>query len=237
MKVLSKKVTKTVFLSISILALIISIVMLGVVFFREEKRTILLTAEEMELAVTRNYEQFEEGDEAISGTENVKFSAFFLRDLDGDGYAEKIKGTCRKISETDTLYMEVIVQSEGYLKDGKIQIEGKNMCFHAVIPKDEEIKENYVGGNIKEIEFNDLNNGTQKILTGFVRSGDNSFVSFVRNALNNNINNYSRDDNKIIFTGIYVNEDGTEQEIRKEIELATDWYGEVTARIGTINDS
>ena len=37
------------------------------------------------------YDQFEDGDENIEGTDNVKFSAFYLRDLDGDGYAEKIK--------------------------------------------------------------------------------------------------------------------------------------------------
>jgi len=44
-----------------------------------------------ELARAMTYEQFEDGDEDIEGTDNVKFSAFFLRDLDGDGYAEKIK--------------------------------------------------------------------------------------------------------------------------------------------------
>ena len=47
-----------------------------------------------ELLRAMTYEQFEDGDENVEGTDNVKFSAFFLRDLDGDGYAEKIKGTC-----------------------------------------------------------------------------------------------------------------------------------------------
>ena len=45
-----------------------------------------------ELARAMTYEEFQEGDENIEGTDNVKFSAFFLRDLDGDGYAESIKG-------------------------------------------------------------------------------------------------------------------------------------------------
>lgn len=44
-----------------------------------------------ELARAMTYDQFEDGDENIEGTDNVKFSAFYLRDLDGDGYAEKIK--------------------------------------------------------------------------------------------------------------------------------------------------
>ena len=41
--------------------------------------------------------EFEDGDEEIEGTNNVQFSAFFLRDLDGDGYAEKLKGSCKEI--------------------------------------------------------------------------------------------------------------------------------------------
>ena len=44
-----------------------------------------------ELARAMTYDQFEEGDDDIEGTDNVKFSAFFLRDLNNDGYAEKIK--------------------------------------------------------------------------------------------------------------------------------------------------
>ena len=44
-----------------------------------------------ELARAMTYDQFEDGNENIEGTDNVKFSAFYLRDLDGDGYAEKIK--------------------------------------------------------------------------------------------------------------------------------------------------
>ena len=50
-----------------------------------------------ELARAMTYEQFTEGSDDVYSTDgetkvdNVKFSAFFLRDLDGDGYAEKIK--------------------------------------------------------------------------------------------------------------------------------------------------
>ena len=43
-----------------------------------------------ENARAMTYDQFIDGDEAINGIDNVIFSAFFLRDLDGDGYAEKI---------------------------------------------------------------------------------------------------------------------------------------------------
>ena len=178
-----------------------------------------------ELARMMTYDQFEEGDDAVDNTDNVKFSAFFLRDLDGDGYAEKIKGTCKTIGEEDTLYMEINVQTGGYLKNAKVEIAGQNFYLQTALPKDDQLKDNYISNNVKTIEFNQLNNGTQKLFTGVVRSGDYSFASTKNSAIGNNINNYSRTDNKITLTGTYVGEDGTEIEISKEIELTVDWYG------------
>ena len=184
-----------------------------------------------ELLRARTYEQFTDGDENVDGTDNVKFSAFFLRDIDGDGYAEKLKGTCKKIGQQDTVYMEIVVQTEGYLKDGKIQIDGKNIYLQTKLPKDSDIKRNCIGDNIKTIEFNNLQNGTQKLLTGVIRSGDYTYTSSKTSAIGNNINNYSRSDNKIILTGTYVAEDGTETEIIKEVKFETDWYGTTSAVI------
>ena len=64
-----------------------------------------------------NYEQVQEGDEIVENTNGaVNFDAFFLRDLTGDGYAESIRGTSKEIGKEDTLYMELNVQTEGYLK-------------------------------------------------------------------------------------------------------------------------
>ena len=195
-----------------------------------------------------NYEEFIEGDEKVyvsntQGTDseqivdNVKFSTFFLRDLDGDGYAEKLKGTCKEIGKEDTLYMEIIVQTAGYLKDGKIQINGNNFYLQTALPKDNELKANYIGNNIKTIEFENLNNGTQKLITGIVRSGDYTYNSQKTSAIGNNINNYSRQDNKVILTGTYVDENGNEIEIRKEVNLEMDWYGTAKASFGRISQN
>ena len=43
--------------------------------------------------------------------------------------------------------------------------------------KDNELKDNYIGTNVKKLEFNDMTNGTQKLITGAVRSGDYSYAS------------------------------------------------------------
>ena len=192
-----------------------------------------------ELLRSMSYEQFVDGDENVEGTDNVKFSAFFLRDIDGDGYAEKLKGTCKEIGKEDTLYMEINVLTEGLLKDAKIQIDGQNFFLRTTLPKDNEIKSNYIGNNINNIEFENINNGTQKMLTGTVRSGDYTSSSKRTLAIgNNNINNYSRNDNKIIFSGTYevATEDGIREiQIRKEISLTVDWYGKTSTTISNTN--
>lgn len=225
-KVLNTRM-KVSFITLLVLALILT------VFFVKSSKKVEMSgvAISQELKRAIQYEQFEEGDEDIDLTNNVKFSAFFLRDLNGDGYAEKIKGTCKEVGSEDTLYMELNVFSEGYLKDAKIKIDGQNFYLQTSLPKDEEISQNYVGSNTKEISFNKISNGTQKLLTGKVRSGDYTYTSGILDALNQNVNNYSRDDNKIVLTGIYVSEDGSETEIVKEIDLIVDWYGEVKAEI------
>ena len=192
-----------------------------------------LFSQDRELLRAMNYEQFLDGEENVEGTDNVKFSAFFLRDLDGDGYAEKIKGTCKEVGTKDTLYMEIIVQTEGYLKDAKIQIDGKNFYLQTALPKDNEIKETYISGNAKEICFNTLSNGTQKMLSGSVCSGDYTYSSQKVVAIGNNVNNYSRDDNRIILTGTYVDDEGNETEIVKEVTLNMDWYGVTKTRLNT----
>lgn len=187
-----------------------------------------------ELAKAMTYDIVEDGDEAVEGTDNVKFDAFFLRDINLDGYAESIRGTSREIGEQDTLYMELNVQTAGYLEDAKITINGENFYLQTSLPKDDELKDNYVGNNIKEIEFNKINNGTQKMLSGLVRSGDYSYTSRQAEAIGNNINNYGKV-NSVTLTGTYVDEKGTKTPITKTVEFNIDWYGTTKANIYKTN--
>lgn len=184
-----------------------------------------------ELARAMTYEQFQEGSEKVDGTDNVNFSAFFLRDINNDGNAEKMKGTAKEIGKDDTLYMELNVQTEGYLKNAKIEIDGKNFYFNTNLVKDEQLKDNYIGNNVKSIEFNEIANGTHRLLTGVVRSGDYGYSSKIAEAIGDNINHYSRDDNRIVLTGTYVAADGTETAIQKVIYLTMDWYGSAIANL------
>ncbi len=178
-----------------------------------------------ELARAMTYEQVQPGD-AATNSECVTFDAFFLRDLDGDGYAEGVRGTCREIGKTDTLYMELNVIKDGYLKDGKITINGKNFYLSTTIPKDDQIAENAISSNTTQILFNDISDGTQKLLSGAIRAGDNSRAQ----AIGKNTNDYSCV-NSIVLTGTHVASDGTETPIEKIVNFNLDWYGTAKASI------
>ena len=216
-----------------IIATILVVSLITAIVFTQSEKAMLLKEAKQELKRAMNYDEFEEGEENVEGTDNVKFSAFFLRDLNADGYAEKIKGTCKPIGSEDTLYMELNVLTAGYLKDAKVEINGKNFYLQTALPKDNELKNNYIGNNVKIIEFNNIVNGTQKLFSGIVRSGDYSYSTGKTAAIGNDIANYSREDNTIIFSGTYVAEDGTETRIIKIVPIIMDWYGSVNATIGS----
>ena len=232
-----KNIRKTiVIVSIVFIIALIAIIAAIQSLFKKDELNRLDQILNPELARAMTYAKYKDGDEDIEGTDNVKFSAFFLRDLDGDGYAEKIKGTCKNIGGTDTLYFEINVQTEGYLKDAKIKIDGKNFYLQTVLPKDDELKKDYIESNSKTIEFEQLNSGTQKLIFGVVKSGDYSY-SYTRNsAIGKNTNNYSRSDNTVTLTGTYVDDLGTETPITKVIPLTLDWYGTTNASFNNVNN-
>ena len=222
---------------ISIVAIILTVIAVVTTLIFKNIEQARMLANNPELAKAMTYDEVKEGEEIVEGTNgNIKFDAFFLRDLNGDGYAESIRGTSKQIGKEDTLYMELNVDTAGYLKDAKITInDGSNFYLQTALPKDDELKDNYVGNNIKVIEFNQLNNGTQKLLTGIVRSGDYSYSSNKAAAIGNNINNYSKV-NSVTLTGTYVN--GEEEiPITKTVNFNIDWYGTTKATISTTSDT
>ena len=182
-----------------------------------------------ELARAMEYGELTEKDEETQ-SEYVRFSVYFARDLNGDGYAEKVKGTCKEVEGEDTLYMSLNVLGNGYLENGKITIKSDNMYFKTALVNDETINGNYISENTKEINLKQVNVGTQKLIFGQVRSGDYRYISTKRDAIGKDTNKYSGT-NKIILTGTHVAEDGTRTDIEKEIEIPVDWYSSTKAEI------
>lgn len=218
-----------------VLILLIVIISIVLIYTFNKKYKIAYSGE---LAKAMKYGIVEDGDDNIEGTNFIKFDAFFLRDLDGDGYAEKIRGTAKNIGEEDILYMELNVLSNGHLEDGIIEINSDNFYFQTAMPRDSEIKENAIGSNVKQIKLNTLTNGTQKVLTGMVRSGDYSQESKKTEAIGNDINKYSKV-NSITLRGtqVEIGKDDAGNEIEKRIPIEktinfdVDWYGTTKAEI------
>ena len=182
-----------------------------------------------ELARAMEYGELTEKDEETQ-SEYVRFSAYFARDLDGNGYAEKVKGTCKEVEGEDTLYMSLNVLGNGYLKDGQIEIESDNMYFKTALVDDETISGNYISENTKSINLKEVQAGTQKLIFGQVRSGDYRYNTTKKDAIGKDTNKYSGI-NKIKLTGTHVKDDGTETKIEKEIEVPVDWYSTTKAEI------
>ena len=215
--------------AIALFAIVVAVVALLFAGKEEKvKRSGVVAGPELARAMT--YDQFVDGDEDIDGTDYVKFGAFFLRDVDGDGYAEKIKGTCKQVGKEDTLYMELNVLTNGYLEDGVITINGNNFYLQTAIPKDSEVKDNVISNNTKQISLNQINNGTQKLLTGIVKSGNYSMDSQKFAAIGNDTSKMSGV-NSVTLTGTHVAADGTRTAISKTVSLNMDWYGTTSAEI------
>ena len=183
-----------------------------------------------EIIQSMEYDKVQEKDKDIVGTDKVKFDAFFLRDLTGNGYADSIRGSSRRIGEEDILYMELNVLNEGTFKNGKIKIDEKNIYFQTSIVEDDEIANNYIGYNTTEIDLKKITNGTQKLITGSIRSGNYAYETQKSAAIGGNINNYSQE-NTVTLTGDYEESDGNIVKIEKTVKFKVDWHGEMNARI------
>lgn len=213
---------------ITLIIFLIAVVAIGVFFINLgiKKDGKILNAQTLK-SMTYN----EVTDEKVNSTDGnvcdfVEFSTFFTQDLNNDGNAEKVDGACREVSDSAQLYFRLSVLSKGYLKDGKININGQNFRLDTAIVADDVISKNYIDSDTKEINFvPKVENGTQKLIEAKVKSKIK------------NINDYSRNDNTVVFSGIFVyeNEDGNEVEVplNKTCNLTIDWYGTSTSKITT----
>ena len=216
---LIEKITKNrvVIITAAMIAVVVSFIMCNKMIRKENN---VATITDPETLRAMSYERVTEEDANVEGVDNIKFSAYFLRDLDGDGYAEKYKGTCTRIKTEDReelnkrlLYIDFNVLGDGKFKNGVITINNKNFTWKTTIAADNIVEENY-NGDVNIINLNDeLLGGSQKLFSG-------SILPDIRD----NINNYSKT-STVTLTGIYVDDDGNETPISKTINITIDWYG------------
>ncbi len=203
-------------IAFSIIAIIILVAIVLSTFFAQKVNNTskVLIAENLR---AMNYEKVTEEEEKAQN-EYVKFLAFFTRDLNGDGYAEKIKGTCKDLSDSDELYIELNVLTDGYLRDGVITVNAENFTWKTAIVSDNIVDGNYIGNTTKIRLQDKISAGSQKMLWGTISS-----------KIENNINDYSKI-STVTLTGTHVSDSGVKTPINKTVNLTVDWYGEVNAR-------
>ena len=205
--------------------IVLMAIILSVIKFKNEDN-IILKLQNAEDLRAMNYEKVTNETAKVENTENVTFTAFFTRDLDGDGNAEKLLGTCKSLKAKDILYMDLNVLTEGYLKNGLITIQSNNNFNYSMkMVKDVVLKENYISDNVKQIYLNDVHAGTQKLIFGNIIAN-----------IGKNINDYS-EITAITLTGTHVSDDGIETEIEKTINVQVDWYGDVSASLSANNST
>ena len=206
-----------------ILAIVLSIIGFNLIKIKSAK---MIAVNDNETRRAMTYNEVTDENSNIDNCEYVKFNSFFIRDLDGDGYAEKYDGTCNYIDKKATLYFDINVLTDGKFENGKIKINGKNFNLSTTLVKDEVLKNDYIGNDVKELELNTINYGTQKLFFGTI-SAD----------IGSNMNNYSVTNNQIILTGTWTSTDGTKTaNINKVINLKADWYGKTATSPNTYNE-
>lgn len=227
---MKNKKTRKILLLLAIT--IIAISMIIGIFYIIKKENIELTPEFLR---TQAYDDVKSGDEAVYDKNDekitaIEFDAFFLKDTNGDGNAESVRGTCNEIGKEANFFMELKVIEEGQVKDAMITINSSNFYFNTAIVKDSIVSDNYISSNTRNIELNDLANGSQALLIGAVRSGDYSSSTRKMDAIGKDTNNYSKE-NTVTFSGTYVDTNGKQRPFSKTIPFMVDWYGEVNAEI------
>lgn len=203
-----------------IFALIIAIIS-GICISKKVQQQNYIANLDAENTRAMNYKVLTDSDKKTQ-SDNVEFSAFFIRDIDNDGYADRLAGTCKNVDARDVLYAELNVKSGGYLKNGVITLEdNSNFYWSTSIVKDDIVSKNYLGTTNRIVLTDEVRAGSQKLLSGDIYSRINSYI-----------NNYTGTA-KMRLKGTYVADDGSETPIDKEIEFNVDWYGNVSEYLQT----
>ena len=211
--------------------MLISIISIIEIIINRNNSTMILTPE---ILRSKKYDIAKSEDVKVKDKEgkditSVEFDAYFMKDLNGDGKLtenEHIRGACNEIGKTENLYMVLRVMNEGYVKDAKVTINSQNFKLKTSFLKDDMFTKDYISDNTKEFAFNELHVGAEKTWIS----------SITQNVGWNDTSNLSKK-NTIIFSGIYVDDDGNEYEFYKEVPIMVDWYGDVNCVIKTNPDA
>lgn len=163
------------------------------------------------------------GDSTDTGNRNVEFEAYLTN---GEETADSIVSDVN--NENLAIKLKLDVSKSGYLKDGKVEIkgeEGKDLNFK--IDEDNNIFE--LSSSVQSLEdniitFNKIEYSSDEIEISLpIQYQDEEYINEEKLCSTA----------EVIISGIYVDDDGQENEISKKIPLTLAWKDERTVKIET----
>lgn len=141
---------------------------------------------------------------------NVEFDSYFKKE------DKKTHSTTQTIGEENYLYASVNVKEAGYLKDAYITVENANFTMNemAQTEKAYQVEEN-------KIALNRITNGTTEEIAIPIQMLEDSKIA---------VEEWQKE-NTVKLTGTYVDGNGKEKSIEKEIKLALAWTAEKEAEL------
>ena len=122
-------------------------------------------------------------------------------------------------SEEAKIYLRLGVESVGYVENGTVEFQNVNF----------KIKEDIENDNIQSIDTN-----SNKVVLNQVNNGSEIVVELPIEILNqdNVSTDYFSKEFTVKFTGTYVDDDGNERAVEKELTNKLGWRGTAEAEIG-----
>ena len=154
----------------------------------------------------------------IANGENATVTPYVTFDACFEQGGVKYRGVHADLNNTVNLAINLNVQTNGTLKNGKIKFDSdRNYKLINNINTDDYIK------SVTEstITFSDIPLGINKTINATLKQTPCNINNF-----DYQLNNLSKT-NKLTFTGTHIASDGTETEISKDVYFHIDWYGDI----------
>ena len=153
-----------------------------------------------------------------TGHKNVKFDAYFGTEND-----ESYSVISDVNNEELSINLKVNIENSGYLKDGEIKVlesvDGAGINYK--IKDNLELSEMVQSIQDNTLKLRQINNSSEVNISLPIEYKNEEYV---------NDNNLSKD-SKILFTGIYIDDDGEEIEVSKEVLLNVSWKDEREVKV------
>ncbi len=153
-----------------------------------------------------------------TGNKNVEFEAYFETE------DEETTSVISDVNNEDlSISMDLNVKEEGYLKDAKIEIteakEGEGLNFD--LKEKTELEEGIRNIEDNTVYLNQINKSSEVKIQIPIEYKNEEYVKEEK----------ASGEAKVRFSGTYVDEDGEEKEVEKEVEIKVSWKDEREVKV------